>query len=204
MNNEFIDTIAYKVFNDEYFNELYKKSIQLYTNKVFGENHSESLSEKELSDIFRFTDLLSLSQNGIFRNKAYSLLSLLYPIYEDNELFKKYMYSLISKLGLFALEDTLLDTQNTRLPLERFFEKELKKDIQRVPNSEYFFTDIQFKIFSKLKEKNHFSFSGPTSMGKSFLIKQYVKNIVHESKNILILVPTRALIQQTLIDIRQE
>lgn len=204
MNNEFIDNIAYKVFYDEYFNELYKKSIQLYTNKIFGENNSENLSEKELSDIFRFTDLLSLSENGIFRSKAYSLLSLLYPIYEDNELFKKYMYSLVSKLGLFALENTLLDTQNTNLPLERFFEKELKKDIQKVPNSEYFFTDIQFKIFSKLKEKNNFSFSGPTSMGKSFLIKQYVKDIVHESKNILILVPTRALIQQTLIDIRHE
>jgi replicative superfamily II helicase len=204
VNNEFIDNIAYTVYNDKYFNELYKKSIQLYTNKILGENHSENLSEKELNDIFRFTDLLSLSTSGFCRSRSYSLLSLLYPIYKDNNLFKKYMHSLISKLGLFALEETLLKTQETDLPLERLFEKEIKKEIQKVPNSKYFFTDIQFKIFSKLKEKNNFSFSGPTSMGKSFLIKQYVKSIVHESKNILILVPTRALIQQTLIDIRQE
>lgn len=204
MNNEFIDNIANRIFYNEYFNELYKTSIQLYTNVILNETNNITLTQKELSDIFRFTDLLSLSKDGILRGRAYSLLSLLYPIYKNDDLFKQYMVSLISKLGLFALEKTLLSSQKTNLPIERFFQKEIKKEIQKVPNSEYFFTDIQFEIFSKLKEKDNFSFSGPTSMGKSFLIKQYIKFIVRESKNILILVPTRALIQQTLIDIRQE
>ncbi len=33
------------------------------------------------------------------------------------------------------------------------------------------FTDIQYELFSKLISSREFSFSGPTSMGKSFVIK---------------------------------
>jgi len=198
-----IEEIAYDICNNAYFNQLNKKIIQLYTTSIFNESY-ELLEEKESNDIFRFIDLLSLSSDDINRSKAYSVLSLLYPLYSDNELYKKYMYSLISKLGLFALENTLINTSDIILPIDRNTEKEIKKENQKVPNSKYYFTDVQFKLFNQLKAKTDFSFSGPTSMGKSFLIKQYIRHIVTELKNIVILVPTRALINQTLIDIRME
>jgi ERCC4-related helicase len=78
-------------------------------------------------------------------------------------------------------------------------EKATKETYQRTPDEEYVFTDRQYELFEKLKNSNHYSFSGPTSFGKSFIIEEFIKYIIKERKgidNIAILVPTRALISQ--------
>src|SRR5690606_3260249 len=69
------------------------------------------------------------------------------------------------------------------------------------------FTDAQYKVFEELKDSNHFSFSGPTSFGKSFIIESFIKYLIKErnaSDNIVILVPTRALINQVKNKLKKE
>ena len=69
------------------------------------------------------------------------------------------------------------------------------------------FTDSQYSLFEKMKNSNHFSFSGPTSFGKSFIMEAFINYIISErngSDNIVILVPTRALINQVTIKLKQE
>jgi superfamily II DNA/RNA helicase len=76
-----------------------------------------------------------------------------------------------------------------------------------VPGGELIFTDAQYEIFESMKNSNHFSFSGPTSLGKSFIFNAFIRNLIVDEKineNITILVPTRALINQTVLNLKKE
>jgi len=79
--------------------------------------------------------------------------------------------------------------------------------MQRAPNSQYVFTDAQYNLFEKMKDSNHYSFSGSTSFGKSFIFESFINYIIDErnaSDNIAILVPTRALINQVSLKLKAE
>ena len=68
-----------------------------------------------------------------------------------------------------------------------------------MPFNDLVFTDSQYKLFEAMKDSNHYSFSGPTSFGKSFIMDAFIQYIIterHGIDNIVILVPTRALINQ--------
>jgi replicative superfamily II helicase len=81
------------------------------------------------------------------------------------------------------------------------FEKSVKETYQQIPNSDFIFTDSQYNIFESLKNNNHFSFSGPTSLGKSFIFSAFIHYLIKEHRgtdNLVILVPSRALINQTV------
>lgn len=83
--------------------------------------------------------------------------------------------------------------------MESALEKEVKKVYQKVPFNDLVFTDPQYQLFEAMKDSNHFSFSGPTSFGKSFIMDAFIQYIIterHGIDNIVILVPTRALINQ--------
>ncbi len=57
-----------------------------------------------------------------------------------------------------------------------------------------------------MKNSNSFSFSGPTSMGKSFIMKIAISDLIKKvtKPNIAIIVPTRALIHQLATEIKTE
>src|SRR5699024_1474625 len=83
----------------------------------------------------------------------------------------------------------------------------LKSTMQRAPNSQYVFTDAQYNLFEKMKDSNHYSFSGSTSFGKSFIFESFINYIIDERNardNIAILVPTRALINQVSLKLKAE
>ena len=93
------------------------------------------------------------------------------------------------------------------MPFDRNLEKTAKEIIQSVPDTEgLIFTDIQYALFTKLKNSKLFSFSGPTSMGKSFIIKSFIREVLRNTprKNLVIMVPTRALINQFTLDLKSE
>lgn len=82
-----------------------------------------------------------------------------------------------------------------------------KKALQEVPNSDgIYFTDTQYDLYSGLSESREFSFSGPTSMGKSFIIKAFISRIIHNRppENLAVIVPTRALISQFTLEIKKD
>ena len=114
-----------------------------------------------------------------------------------------------SNLGNFPAISYLDSENNNRsyLPFDRSIQNEAKKLIQEVPDSEgQVFTDIQYELFSKLVSSREFSFSGPTSMGKSFIVKAFLRCAIHNTppENFIILVPSRALINQYAIELKSE
>lgn len=102
-------------------------------------------------------------------------------------------------MGNFASLLTAVQNTKSVSTLEIELEKEIKKAYQKVPDSDFVFTDSQYYLFEAMKNSNHFSFSGPTSFGKSFVMDAFIQYIISERNgidNIVILVPTRALINQ--------
>lgn len=204
-----IERLANDVLKDEYFIALNNKAANLLANNLFGENERiQKLTEKELYDTLRFADILSNSKSPKARNKAYQLITLLNEDYKANPYYQTFSHSVLAKLGNFpGIEFLKNENNSSELPFDRELEKKVKEFIQAVPDTEdLIFTDSQFELYKKISDSKHFSFSGPTSMGKSFIIKSFIRKVVGNKppENIVIMVPTRALINQFSIDLNKE
>ena len=55
------------------------------------------------------------------------------------------------------------------------------------------FTPMQASILKQIKDKQHFSFSAPTSTGKSFVFRNLIRS---STKDVVVIVPSRALINE--------
>ena len=194
-----LETMVNRALNDPYLNELTRKLELKYAHNFLYQKDDIVLTEKEFDDVLRFADILSRSSEAEGRNKAYKIISLLYDAYKDDIQFQYYANSILTKLGNFASLNIAVGNSETVDTLETALEKEIKKVYQKVPFNDLVFTDPQYQLFEAMKDSNHFSFSGPTSFGKSFIMDAFIQYIIterHGIDNIVILVPTRALINQ--------
>lgn len=62
------------------------------------------------------------------------------------------------------------------------------------------FTPMQASILEQIKDKQHFSFSAPTSTGKSFVFRNLIRS---STKDVVVIVPSRALINEYYDRIRE-
>lgn len=196
----FIKRLVEEVLEDEYFLELYEKTCQVFIDKTFNFKH-DRLIKKELKDILRFADILSNSDLVQARNKAYRIISLLKIGYGTEEIFKVYSNAILKKLSNFP---TLENIDEFELPIDREIDHLINKVKFQIPIGKGHFTPVQHKIYNMMKNNSFFSFSGPTSMGKSFLIKEFILDTITNNrwiKGFCIVVPTKALIKQYTIDI---
>jgi replicative superfamily II helicase len=208
-----IDKLTVEILHEPYFYNLVDKCAQIYASKDFDFNgiltENDLLSAKELKDTLKYADLLSNSSDIVAREYAYQIITHLNSAFSKNPFYKTVSKTVYSKLGNFPAIN-YLETKNenyAEIPFERLLEMESKKILQAVPNQEgYVFTDAQYKLFSRLISNTQFSFSGPTSMGKSFIIKCFIKSIIRNvpCENMVILVPTRALINQFTLDLKRD
>lgn len=188
-----------EIISNEYFASINKKLTKAYSIHIIDGVKNYTLTQKEESDLFRFIDILSSIEDQSARMRAYHIISQLDAFISNNERFKFISSSVYSKLGLFAL-----NFNDHKLPFDRRIENETKRKTQKYDDN-FIFTDAQYEIYSRMLKYPHYSFSGPTSLGKSFIIKRYIENIVREScANIIILVPSKALINQYSIEIKNE
>lgn len=199
-----LERLAIDAFSDDYFQHLFKKINEMYFQRLFKEN-TRKVNEKELVDILRFCDILSNSSNIRHRNIAYKIVTLLHPFYQEDKYFQTVSTAVLSKVGNFpALQ--LLD-YDVALPIDREFEKNVKKSIQHIKDfDDIFLTDAQFTLYQQMKDSPVFSFSGPTSMGKSFIMKIVISEQMKKgiNPNIAVIVPTRALIHQFATEIKKD
>lgn len=194
-----LESIIEKALVDPYMNELTRKLELKYAHIFLYKRDDVILSEKEFDDVLRFADILVRDKNAEGRNKAYKIISLLYDSYRDNTQYKYYANAILTKLGNFASLNIAVKDSKEVETLESALEKEVKQVYQKVPYSDLIFTDPQYRLYESMKDSNHYSFSGPTSFGKSFIMDAFIQHIIkerHEIDNIIVLVPTRALINQ--------
>ena len=206
-NATLAETIYRGIEKNEYLNRIYADLLYNYSLKLFSLRQKQK--EVDVGAALRFADILSKSAytenaevHKIWAQEIVILLNILYP---DDTRIKPYLGSVLSAVGNFrGLSYAAKDYSSADI-LDRIYygyEKELLA-IPGIPDA--FFFPAQKIVYDGLG-KQCFSYSGPTSMGKSFVIQKYIKQQVAagEEKNFAILVPTKALINEVRSNILRE
>lgn len=203
------DKIAQEIMGSEYFQSLFVICMERSYYQILNLCKSIQYKEKEYKDLLRFADLLSASSFSEARSYAYHIITFLNSSYKNEPYYRMVSKSVYYNLGNFPAVNYLTkeDCNEAVLPLDKMIQIDAKKALQEVPNSDgIYFTDTQYDLYSGLSESREFSFSGPTSMGKSFIIKAFISRIIHNRppENLAVIVPTRALISQFTLEIKKD
>mgnify|MGYP002516379741 FL=1 len=193
------ESIYSKIDRNEYLHELYETILYNYSMTLIGDSKRKKPIKKEHA--LRFADILSKSYGTPNSEKhrawAQEIVALLNAIYPDDASVKAYATSILSTIGNYhGLE--LIKTRYKNISfLDDLFES-FDLEYLKIPHQEnmYFFHP-QKEIYDHLND-SAFSYSGPTSLGKSLIMRMFIKDkIVNGFKgNFAILVPTKALISE--------
>ena len=154
-----------------------------------------------IGDALTFADVLSKScgtnLSDIHKTRAQEMVALLYDMYPQDTQVKYYLGSVLANTGNFLGMNRLTpDFENASL-LERVF-MHFNMDYLSVPaDGEARFFPAQKEIYDSLS-RPYFSYSAPTSMGKSFMMRAFIKQQIMDGakKNFALLIPTKALINE--------
>lgn len=155
------------------------------------ENLIRKIQENEnIPDIFSYV-LNNIFRNGPNNTSDLEILTLL-RIYHPEQ-FNEYLGKVLYFIGVFYKNH--LHTSS----LEEVVFGQYRKYIKNEYN--HYYTPVQAKILYSIQNKKCYSFSAPTSTGKSFVFLNKIK----ESKNdVVIIVPSRALINEYLIKLDKD
>lgn len=199
-NATLAEALYRNIDKNEYLQEIYGDLLYNYSIQLF---HTDRRPRDiPVKDALRFADLLSKSahtptadRDRLWGQEIAILLRLLYP---EDESVKYYLGSVLSAVGNYrGLRAKTVEGFESEDLFDQIF-YEYDKEEHRIPGKidEYFFND-QMLVYKGMKEK-FFSYSGPTSMGKSFVVQTYIQQEIENgsTNNFAILVPTKALINE--------
>lgn len=206
----FGDVIFKDLEKNEYLNKIYSTLLKNYgRNLISNEIRSEIDLSIELSHALRFADILSKStdtkKQSYHKQLAQEIISLIRELYPEKQEVQQYLGSVLTNNGNYLGVDKNVPNYQSIDTIDRIFET-IEKSECKIPNeNNLYFSKMQKLIFDHFEEDS-FSYSGPTSMGKSFLIKHFIKKKIHESpnNNFAFLVPTNALINELFTDLAFE
>ncbi len=192
-----------------YLLKLYTNLLKLYAIKQFRIDKELAIEDINIKDLLRFADLLSKSTNTkkeqFHKNIAQNIVILLKKIYPDNLDITATFVSVLNNINNYRnLNEEKYYESDIREFVYQYIEKqEYKIDID---GKERYFIRDQKEIFNKLEKERYFSYSGPTSMGKTFVIKMFIQKRIkdNERDNFVIVVPTKALISEITSELINE
>ena len=209
---KFGDEIFGDIDSNEYLNELYENILYNYAAARFYLQDNFARKAVNLTDALRFADLLSKSTSAEKREKhkmwAQEIIVLLNVLYPDNEEVKWYAGSVFSNTGNYQARELIHSDFEEASLLDGIFAKYRDNylAIPAAPDKHFFYA--QKAVYDNLN-RPYFSFSGPTSMGKSFLMRMFIKEEISRGVqcNFALIVPTKALINevrtQTIEDLKE-
>lgn len=196
------DWIFEDIHQNEYLIKLYTKLIIQYTHKLLGDLFF--LNKTEINALLRFSDILSKSTNKdlsqYHKNIAQNIVIILDKLYPNNKNIRYTMGSVLTNVNNYV-GLMYQCPQYENYDIMEFLAEEYIKEEHRLPQEsgdDMFFNNAQKIVFKKFHNSNFYSFSGPTSMGKTFLIKVFIKNKIAMGikNNFVIIVPSKALINE--------
>lgn len=193
------DIIFAKIANNKYLLSLYDDLLFNYSIKKLGVREQEP-REINTNALLRFADLLSKStspdkeMHKIWAQEIVSLLLYLTPDDPSVNVYANSVFHSTSNLQATKLIKNKIDI----MPLHDKIFNSIKEQYLKVPAApESAFCQAQKSIYDKLSSPM-FSYSGPTSMGKSFIMRMFIKEKIMQGiqNNYALIVPTKALINE--------
>lgn len=133
-------------------------------------------------------------RNNIYINGPISTVDmevLSYFKYYQPEFFSKYEGDILERMGIFYKKNEINS-------LEGLIMSNYKQVIEEKYNRLY--TPMQTNLINNIILNKNFSFSAPTSTGKSYIFRDIIEE--KKTKDIVIIVPSRALINEYYIKIK--
>lgn len=206
---QYENTLGQAIFdeleNNAYLKEIYENILYNYGARLFANSQDEIVIDMpiEIEDALRFADLLSNSthptKSDAHKIMAQEMVALLQEMYPEDAKISYYLSGVLSNIGNYR---GLSLTKNKEVANQQSFMDRLCQqydmDKMRIPaDGEKQFFRSQAKVYEHLSDQ-YFSYSGPTSMGKSFIMRMFIKQQILEKKreNYAIIVPTKALINE--------
>lgn len=195
------DAIFSDIDRNEYLNKIYENLLYNYALKVFKLDQNFAQKEVDIRAALRFADLLSKSNHpekaDAHKMWAQELVILINELFGNNPIVKMYAGSVFSNTGNHQGLQLINSAYQSSDMLERVFE-EFRSEYLKIPaEPEKRFFSAQKIAYDHLKDPG-FSYSGPTSMGKSFIMRMFIKSEVLSGikNNYALIVPTKALINE--------
>lgn len=149
---------------------------------------SNIIESKNINDVFSYV-LENLYKNGPVSTSDMEILSYL-KLYNPEE-FEVYQDRVLNYMGVFYKN---IQPKSLKEIVFRQYRKYI------TDTYEYTYTPVQANIIKGIQSNKCFSFSAPTSTGKSFVFM----NLIQKSKeDIVIVVPSRALINEYFIKLNE-
>ena len=204
-NNTFGETYFENIENNEYLVQIYDDILFNYALKVFG--YDQRMKKNiPVTDALRFADILSKSNHStksdMHKVWAQEIITMLNYIYPEDKDVSYVAGSVLTSVGNYQGRNIIKSDFNGADALEKLF-LEYKREYYTIPSE----PDKQFMVAQKIAYNNfesmYYSYSAPTSMGKSFIMRMFIKEQIQNGKryNFAIIVPTKALINELRIKI---
>jgi superfamily II DNA or RNA helicase len=196
-----LGTVIYQdIDSNEYLEELFETILQNYSLSLFHIKNRKPQSFN-ISHAQRFADLLSKSvdsqKSELHKVWAQEIVALLYNLYPEDPNVKYCLGSVLTNICNYRGLNLQPEVYRSADIFEQVYSN-FEKDILKIPSDpqNYFFKS-QKAVYDSLNYQ-YFSYSGPTSMGKSFVMRMFIKEQLIKGfcKNFAIVVPTKALINE--------
>ena len=182
---------------------------KLLENLFLGDKNTDDnkieISDSEIRRATWLASIASLGEGDREKNLANAYGALLHLSDVENEVYKRACYVLQSRSGNLITSSHLpkifenglhTDDYGTALNFELAANRALLQH-SFSDESEIYFTKFQKQLWQSLSNGKNVAISAPTSAGKSFIIKKHISELVEQdAKNIIFVVPTKALINQ--------
>lgn len=199
MASTFSHFLYKNIFQEQNFQDLFKDLLIAYTTNLL--NNDIAKYDPKYNKLLRYADVLSLSEFEEHQNIAQQIVIILSQIYPEEESVKIFKENIYKNVSNFASIE-LLKSKGLLSNIDNNFLSDLvyhtHKIQNNIPASDKAFFDTQMSVFKSLERNQYYSFSAPTSMGKTFVITKFILNKLQNNSqdNFVILVPTRALISE--------
>lgn len=164
---------------------------------------------RQIDYALRFADLLSksthLEKADAHKIWAHEIITMLLTLYPDDEVVKYYAGSVLTSTGNFMGRKLVQSQYEEPTAMDELFStlSDLYLTVPADPEKKFF--QQQRKVYEHLDD-GCFSYSAPTSMGKSFIMRMFIKEqiLAGKKKNFALIVPTKALINEVRSEIIQK
>lgn len=192
-NGQYNNTLGQAIYDDlednTYLKEIYENILYNYGARVFNDQGNDNVIEMpvDIDDALRFADLLSNSthptKGDTHKIMAQEMVALLQEMHPEDARIAYYLSGVLSNIenyrGLSLAKNKEMVTK--KLFMDRLCQQ-YDMDKMRIPaDGDKQFFRSQAKVYEHLSDQ-YFSYSGPTSMGKSFIMRMFIKQQILKRK----------------------
>lgn len=198
-----IDQVISEIMKSSKIKEAINALFEAYGNSVLRTSNSK-LEEEKINLCLRIADIFSKvpddsNKSEHYHSIAQEIIYMLHYLIPNNADIDFISDSVLSSLYNYPVREQMeLNDEERKYGLIRLIGEKVKMSSLEIPGEKGKFFLLPQKIAYEGFENKSFSYSGPTSMGKTFLMTTFIKQRINDghNENFAIIVPTKALINE--------